>query len=438
MTHKTIAIMGAGYVGLATAATFLSFGHSVRVLDISHSRIDTLNNGQSPIYEPGLDEILDEARSAGRVSFTTDLGMGLPGVDVVFVCVGTPRSESGEADLSFLRSALATVSRLVPAAPVVIKSTVPPGSYSALSAEFPELVLVSNPEFLQQGSAVADALEPNRVVIGSNNAQAVALMKDLYAPIEAKGVQVIVTDTTSAELIKYGANTMLAIRVAFINEIADVCEATGADIDAVARGIGLDPRIGPAFLKAGPGFGGSCFPKDTQALVEASRQLDTPVTVVEAAETSNRLRRASLAKRVVRLVEKENGPVRVGVLGLTFKAGTDDLRESPAIDLIKGLRALGAAVRAFDPMQPESLDGYTSDVALVATAADVGGDADVVVIATEWPEFRVLDFEGLAKTMAGNTVVDLRNLLDPASVGAAGLTLHQVGKSNWRDPRPTP
>ena len=433
MTHKTIAIMGAGYVGLATAAAFLSLGHSVRLLDISRPRIACLEAGQSPIYEPGLDEILNEARISNRVSFTLDLEEGLEGVDVVFVCVGTPRSATGEADLSFLRSALATVLQVVPSAPAVIKSTVPPGSYSDLASEFPELVLVSNPEFLQQGSAVADALRPDRVVIGSNSESAIVLMRTLYAPLEADGVEVIVTDTTSAELIKYGANTMLAIRVAFINEIADVCEATGADIDAVARGIGLDPRIGPAFLKAGPGFGGSCFPKDTQALVEASRQLDTPVTVVEAAETSNRLRRASLAKRVIRLVDIADRPVRVGVLGLTFKAGTDDLRESPAVDVVTGLVALGAVVRAFDPMQPASFDAHAEGVTLVSKAVDVGTDADVVVIATEWPEFREVDLSILSSKMKGNTIVDLRNLLDPAEVEASGLVLHQVGKSNWRE-----
>ncbi len=430
--QRSLAVVGAGYVGLATAATFLELGHHVALLDVDQPRISGLRDGVSPIDEPGLDAALARARERDTVLFTTDPNEALSSADVVFVCVGTPRSESGEADLSYLEAALTTASEAGSGAPIVVKSTVPPGTSSRLQKQFPELRLVSNPEFLRQGSALADALAPDRIVIGAANAVEGNLVRSLYAPMEELGVEIVATDTESAELIKYAANTMLAIRVAFINEIADVCEASGADIDDVARGVGLDPRIGSAFLQAGPGFGGSCFPKDTRALVEASRQLGAPVTVVEAAETSNRRRRASLATRVVSLLDPSESPRKVGVLGLSFKSGTDDLRESPAVDLVRGLLELGVEVTAFDPLLPAQLESLAPEAMLAATALEASRGVDALVVVTEWPEFSQLDFGDIAETMRGTTIVDLRNVLDSDAVSAAGLSLFQVGKSNWR------
>ncbi len=429
--QRSLAVVGAGYVGLATAATFLELGHQVVLLDVDELRILGLRDGVTPIDEPGLDAALARARDRGTVVFTTEPKEALSAADVVFVCVGTPRSESGEADLSYLEAALATAGRFGSQAPIVIKSTVPPGTSSRLQKQFPELTLVSNPEFLRQGSAVADALQPDRIVIGANSVVEGNLVRSLYAPMERLGVEVVATDTESAELIKYAANTMLAIRVAFINEIADVCEASGADIDDVARGVGLDPRIGSSFLQAGPGFGGSCFPKDTRALVEASRQLGAPVTVVEAAETSNRRRRASLASRVAALLGPSDSQ-KVGVLGLSFKSGTDDLRESPAVDLVRGLLELGVEVTAFDPLLPAQLGSLAPAAVLAVSALEASRGADALVVVTEWPEFSQLDFGDVADAMRGTTVVDLRNILDPEKVSEAGLSLFQVGKSNWR------
>jgi UDPglucose 6-dehydrogenase len=429
--QRSLAVVGAGYVGLATAATFLELGHQVALLDVDEPRILGLRDGVSPIDEPGLDAALARARERGTVVFTTEPKEALSTADVVFVCVGTPRLDSGEADLSYLEAALATAGKFGSRAPIVIKSTVPPGTSSRLHKQFPELTLVSNPEFLRQGSAVADALQPDRIVIGATSAVEGNLVRSLYAPMERLGVEVVATDTESAELIKYAANTMLAIRIAFINEVADVCEASGADIDDVARGVGLDPRIGNSFLQAGPGFGGSCFPKDTRALVEASRQLGAPVTVVEAAETSNRRRRASLAGRVAALLGASESQ-KVGVLGLSFKSGTDDLRESPAVDLVRGLLELGVEVAAFDPLLPAQLGPLAPEAVLAASALEAIRGADALVVVTEWPEFSRLDFGDVADAMRGTTVVDLRNILDPEKVSAAGLSLFQVGKSNWR------
>jgi UDPglucose 6-dehydrogenase len=318
--------------------------------------------------------------------------------------------------------------RHAPLAVVVVKSTVPPGTQIALRSVHPGLRLVSNPEFLQQGSAVKVALNPDRIVIGTNDPAARSTMHDLYATLESSGTLIIDASPESAELIKYASNSFLAMKIAFINEIADLCEATGANIDAVAFGVGLDPRIGDQFLCTGPGYGGSCLPKDTEALVASARAFGVELSIIDAVSKSNGRRRSSLAARVLSAVGPDVNHPHVGVLGLTFKAGTDDLRESPAVDLVAGLIGSGAAVTVFDPLGDASTAPAISAAAIAAEAIGVADGADVVVVATEWPEFIDMDFGQMAQRMRGSLIVDLSNILDPRTVADAGMTLRQIGK----------
>jgi UDPglucose 6-dehydrogenase len=422
------AVVGAGYVGLATTALLLDLGHAVSVLDISSARMEKLAEGNSPITEPGLDEILERGRIEERLKFTTNAESALRGISVVFVCVGTPMSRSGDADLSQLLTALETIRQQLTDTVVVIKSTVPPGTNAEMSSAFPELRLVSNPEFLQQGSAIKDSLAPDRIILGSRDREAMSQVRALYEPLASAGATILETEPESAELIKYAANSFLALKVAFINEIADLCEAVEADIDDVAHGIGLDPRIGDRFLRPGPGFGGSCFPKDTQALVATAEQNGVQVSIIDAAARSNLSRRASLADRVERALGEALESTRIGVLGLTFKAGTDDLRESPAVDLVRSLIERGADVTVYDPMGLVHAEEFVPGATMCDNAFEVAIEADALVIATEWPEFADLDFGRIANEMRGSDVIDLRNLLDSKSVQSVGLTLHQIGK----------
>jgi len=315
-----------------------------------------------------------------------------------------------------------------PEALVVVKSTVPPGSNADLSSHYPGLSIVSNPEFLRQGSAVADTMQPDRIVVGTNTEEDLARMTALYEPLIFSGVPIIATNPQSSEMIKYAANSLLGIKVAFINEVADLCEQVGADVEDVARGVGLDPRIGPAFLKAGPGFGGSCFPKDTAAFVQVAERMGSPATIVEAAAHANRRRRASLGRRVVEIAGRSPDRLRIAVLGLTFKAGTDDVRESPALDLVAELAGHGAKVSVFDPQASPDAVGDMNGVLVASSAPDAAAGADILVIATEWPEFSDIDFETVSEAMRGTDIVDLRNILDPEPVTAAGLSLHRVGR----------
>jgi len=427
-THGSIAVLGGGYVGLATAAMLLELGHLVSLIDVSSDRVKLLNDGELPIEEPGLADIFRHGRNAAKITFNTDTDTALRGATIAFVCVGTPMWHTGDADLSQIESAVTAVAEHAPDAVVVVKSTVPPGTNKRLHEMFPGITFVSNPEFLRQGTAVSDTLNPDRVVIGANDPVSLKAVRGIYTPLEDRGIPIVETTPESAELIKYAANSLLGIKVAFINEIADLAEVVGADVDEIAYAIGLDGRIGEKFLKAGPGFGGSCFPKDTAALVATAKKMGSPVTIVDAAARANKRRRESLAHRVVGVVDGKYADVKVGVLGLTFKAGTDDLRESPAVDLVNELVDHGVSVTAFDPSRPEANTGVHPAVEIVGDAYEVATGADVVVVATEWQEFRDLDFGRIAGLMKGTKVVDLRNHLDAAKVTGAGLSIHPIGK----------
>lgn len=429
MTQKQrIAVLGAGYVGLSTTAMLIEFGRHVVVVDVDPARYELLKSGSLPILEPGLTEVFERGRTQGLLEFSLPSDAPLSECDMVFVCVGTPMWHTGDANLSQIESAVGVVASKNPDAIVVIKSTVPPGTNAILRESFPAIRFISNPEFLRQGTAVEDTLNPDRVVIGGHDEDAIAAVTDLYQPLADRAIPIVRTTPASAELIKYAANSLLGIKVAFINEIADLAETVGADVDEISHAIGLDPRIGNRFLQAGPGFGGSCFPKDTAALVATAERLGSPVTIVDAAARANKRRRESLAHRVVGVVGRKYSEARVGVLGLTFKAGTDDVRESPAVDLVNELVENGVSVVAFDPAASDTSNQVRTDVLLVDNAYDVARGVDAIVVATEWPEFRELDLVKVASLMRGADVVDLRNHLDPTLVAEAGLTLHPVGK----------
>jgi UDPglucose 6-dehydrogenase len=428
MTTKTTAVIGAGYVGLSTTAMLIEFGWNVRVIEVNPDRVAMLNAGEMPILEPGLEELFNRGRSESRLAFGLPETGWLAECDIVFVCVGTPMWHTGDANLSQIEAAVDMIAEFNPDAIVVIKSTVPPGTNAMLRQRSPELRFISNPEFLRQGTAVSDTLNPDRVVVGGHDPEAIATITELYEPLAQRGIPVVQTTPASAELIKYAANSLLGIKVAFINEIADLAETVGADITEISHAIGLDPRIGDRFLTAGPGFGGSCFPKDTAALVATAERLGSPVTIVDAAARANRRRRESLAHRVVSVVGGKYEDARVGVLGLTFKAGTDDVRESPAVDLVNELVDNGVTVVAFDPAAPRNSPQIRDAVRIVDDPYEVARDADAVVVATEWPEFKALDLNKIAELMRGSDVVDLRNILDATQVSAAHLTMHPVGK----------
>ena len=437
MPSLKIAVIGTGYVGLTAAAAFSHFEHQVTGVDIDAGRIDELNDGHVPIFEPGLSELIEEGTAAGRLRFTTDHAAAVGDADVVFVTVGSPTAARGTADLSFVDAAFRQMApSLQPGTVVVVKSTVPVGSTgrmgSLLSELRPDLDIdvAANPEFLRQGKAVADFLSPDRLVVGADTDHALAVLRHVYEPILSgdTAVDAVFTDPAAAELIKYGSNAYLAVKLSFINEMADLSEETGANIDDVARGIGLDPRIGPGFLQAGPGFGGSCLPKDTQALLHSGRAHGVPSRLVAAAIDVNEERKRQMINRIDAAVEGPLGDATIAVLGITFKAGTDDLRESPAVGIVRGLIGHGTTVKVTDP---EGID----NARLAIPAADYFEDpydaiagADAVVIATEWPEFAKLDLDKVAELAARPVVVDLRNLLDPAAAEAAGLRYYSIGR----------
>lgn len=428
--------MGTGYVGLTTGACLAHLGHHVVCADVDPRKVDMLASGEIPIVEEGLQAIVDDARAGGRIDFVLGAEAAASDVDVVFLCVPTPQGDDGSADLSYIQAAAAQIAPVLASGTVVVnKSTVPVGSTLAVERVLrrDDIPVVSNPEFLREGTAVHDFLNPDRVVIGSADSAAAERVAELYAPLDAP---VLITDPASAETIKYAANGFLAMKISFVNAVAAMCEAVGADVAAVVEGIGSDERIGRQFLKPGPGWGGSCFPKDSRALVKIAEDHGYDFAlmrgVIEVNDEQRELMVGKIARAVGRADDDLHG-VRVGALGLTFKAGTDDLRESPALAIIADLRAAGAEVTAYDPTVGRSLTpvqaAELAGIDIRHGAVDAVEGADVIAVFTEWAEFAKLDLGAVAGGVEnGTTVVDMRNLLDPAQVREVGLDYDGVGR----------
>jgi UDPglucose 6-dehydrogenase len=432
-----VTMIGAGYVGLVSGACFADFGHDVVCVDTDSAKIEQLRAGIMPIFEPGLPELVAVNVRAGRLTFTGDLATAVRGAEAVFIAVGTPsRRGDGHADLSFVHAAARSVAaELTGYAVIVTKSTVPVGTGDEVERVIlearpdAEFAVVSNPEFLREGAAIGDFKRPDRIVIGTEDARAREIMTELYRPLFLNASPLLFTARRTAELIKYAANAFLATKITFINEIADLCEAVGADVQDVARGIGLDNRIGSKFLHAGPGYGGSCFPKDTLALIKTAQDFGAPVRIVETVAAVNEQRKRAMAKKVITAA---GGSVRgkiVAVLGLTFKPNTDDMRDSPAIAVVQALQDAGALVRAFDPEGVEQAKLVLTGVDYARDPYDCVTGADVAVLVTEWDAFRALDMDRVRGVMAKPVLVDLRNVYRPDEMARRGIDYRSIGRA---------
>jgi UDPglucose 6-dehydrogenase len=430
-----ICMVGTGYVGLVTGACLADFGMDVVCVDKDEAKIAALQRGQIPIYEPGLEAMVSKNERAGRLRFTTDLKSSIESSLAIFIAVGTPPRPDGAPDLTFVRQVAEAVALHMNGYKVVVtKSTVPTGTGRMSEQSLREIngkhefSIVSNPEFLREGSAVSDFLRPDRIVIGASDARAIEIMQEIYNPLYLIETPFLVTDVASAELIKYASNGFLAVKISFINEIARLCELMGADVHDVARGMGLDRRIGGKFLHPGPGFGGSCFPKDTSAAADLARQHGYTFRIIEATMEVNR----ETKSRMIDKIAATAGPLRgktAAVLGLSFKPETDDIRESPALAVVADLIRAGAAVRAFDPAAMDNARAVVPEVHFAEDAYDCAAGADVLVLATEWNEFRALDLGRLARVMKSRTMVDLRNVYEPRAMKEAGWIYTGVGRS---------
>lgn len=431
-----VAMIGTGYVGLVSGACFSEFGINVVCVDKDTTKIDRLNKGEIPIFEPGLDDLVTSNVKAGRLTFTTDLTEAVKGADAVFIAVGTPtRRGDGHADLSYVYGAAREIAAAMNGYTVVVnKSTVPVGTGDEVEriirAARPDadFDVVSNPEFLREGSAINDFMRPDRVVIGTTAERARQVMRQLYRPLFLIETPMMFTGRSTSELIKYAANTFLATKITFINEIADLCEVVGADVHDVAKGIGLDGRIGGKFLHAGPGYGGSCFPKDTLALVHTAQDVGRPLRIIETVVDINAKRKKAMADRVVAACGGSAAGKTVAVLGVTFKPNTDDMRDAPSLDIVPALQAAGAKIRAYDPEGMDEAKPLFTDVEWCDDAYATLPKADVVVIITEWNEFRLLDFKRIKSLMTRPVMVDLRNIYNPDEMVAAGFDYTCVGR----------
>jgi len=431
-----IAVIGTGYVGLVSGACFSEFGVEVTCVDQDRAKIAQLQNGRMPIFEPGLEALVAKNAAAGRLSFTTDLPAAVAGSEAVFIAVGTPsRRGDGHADLSYVRTAAEEIGRaLTGYAVVVTKSTVPVGT----GREVAEILrrmnppggfdVASNPEFLREGSAIEDFMRPDRVVIGADSEVARAVMRALYRPLYLLETPMLFTDIETAELIKYAANAFLATKITFINEIADLCERVGADVQDVANGIGLDGRIGRKFLHAGPGFGGSCFPKDCRALVRTAREAEAPLTIVETVVRVNDARKESMADKIIAACGGSVAGSTLAVLGLTFKPNTDDMRESPSLTILPRLTTAGATIRAYDPEGMDEAKQRLPELVYCADAYETMAGADALVLLTEWNAFRALDLTRVRALLASPLIIDLRNIYKPHEMIAAGLSYVSIGR----------
>ncbi len=431
-----IAMIGSGYVGLVSGVCFADFGHQVVCVDKDAGRIDALSRGEIPIFEPGLDALLAANVRSRRLSFTTDVDSAVAEADVVFIAVGTPsRRGDGFADLSYIYAAARDIAKAIKGFTVVVtKSTVPVGTGDEveriISETRPdaEFAVCSNPEFLREGAAIDDFKRPDRIVVGTSDPRAREMMSEVYRPLNLNQPPLYFVDRRTAELIKYVANSFLATKVTFINEIADLCEKVGANVQDVARGIGMDKRIGSKFLHAGPGFGGSCFPKDTLALVKTAHDHDAPLHIVEAVVAANDRRKRAMAKRIVAAC---GGSVRgktIALLGLAFKLNTDDMRDAPSISIVTALEDAGANVRAYDPKAMDQARGIMPDVTLCDDPYDCVTGAEALAIVTEWDEFRALDLARIKSLMAAPNLIDLRNIYRPADARKLGFSYSSIGR----------
>jgi UDPglucose 6-dehydrogenase len=431
-----ICMIGAGYVGLVSAACFSDFGWTVTCVDKDADRLADLKAGRSPIYEPGLEDLMERNVKAGRLVFTDELGPAVADADVIFLAVGTPmRRGDGYADLSYVFAAVEEAApHLKDFTVITTKSTVPVGTSREierrLKAKRPDasVAICSNPEFLREGSAIQDFTHPDRVLVGTDDPRGRKIMEQVYKPLALRGSPVMFVDRESAELAKYAANAFLALKISFINEIADVCEAVGADVQEVASAIGKDRRIGDKFLHPGPGYGGSCFPKDVSALIRTAREARSPVSIIEQVERVNHERKLAMA---VRIEAAAGGSVRdktIAVLGVTFKPNTDDMRDAPSLVIVPMLQERGATVRVCDPQGRRQAEPLLPGVVWCEGANEAAQGADILVILTEWNEYRALDLDAIKAGMAGTTIIDLRNVLNPDAVSSLGIRYSAIGR----------
>lgn len=430
-----IAVVGTGYVGLVTGACFAEFGVDVTCVDVDEGKIDRLRQGVMPIYEPGLEQLVSKNTQAGRLRFTTDLQGAVEQALVIFLAVGTPPKEDGSPDMSFVESAAGSIADHMNGYKVIVtKSTVPIGTGENLRQIINDrkktranFGIVSNPEFLREGAAINDFMRPDRVVIGSRDEEAIAIMKDLYRPLYLIEAPFVITSLEAAELTKYAANAFLATKISFINEIANLCDKIGCDVHDVARGIGMDKRIGGKFLHPGPGFGGSCFPKDTRALSSVARAFQCDSLIVDAVIEVNERQRKEMLAKVERLVGSLEG-LRAAVLGLAFKPETDDMREAPSVEIIRGLIGRGAKVRAYDPVAKEEAMKVLPEIDYADDEYSAVEDADLLVFVTEWNQFRALDMSRIRDLMKTPRIADLRNIYDPDDIRELGFEYVGVGR----------
>jgi len=434
-----LTMIGTGYVGLVSGTCFSEFGHHVTCVDINPERIETLNAGKVPIFEPGLDDLVRRNVEARRLKFTTNIKEGVDGADAVFIAVGTPsRRGDGHADLSYVYEAARQIASSVTGPCVIVnKSTVPVGTARAVEKIVAEVnpphpvEIASNPEFLREGSAINDFTHPDRVVVGVNSQMAREVMREIYRPLFLRETPIFFTGWESAELIKYAANSFLAVKIGFINEIADLCEKVGGDVKDVAKGIGMDKRIGDKFLNPGPGYGGSCFPKDTLALLKTAEAYEAPVSIVNATVDANNKRKHAMVDRVVKACGGDVSGKTIGILGLTFKPNTDDMRDAPSLEIIPALQKLGARIRAYDPEGRHQAEPMLPGVEFadgVEGAYDAVEGASAVVLITEWNEFRALDLRRIKSKLAAPVFVDLRNVYRPDEMRELGFSYSSIGR----------
>lgn len=431
-----VAMIGTGYVGLVSGACFADFGHVVTCVDKDASKIERLHQNIMPIYEPGLDDLVQKNVKEERLFFTTEAKDAIADADAVFIAVGTPsRRGDGHADLSYVYAAAEEIAELMTGFTVVVtKSTVPVGTGDEVEEIIrkkrpdAEFAVVSNPEFLREGAAIKDFKIPDRVVVGTEDDRAIAVMEELYRPLFLNQTPIVFTERRTSELIKYAANAFLAVKITFINEMADLCEAVGANVQEVSRGIGLDGRIGKKFLNAGPGYGGSCFPKDTLALTKTANDYDSPVRIVDTVVEVNASRKKAMAGKIIKAMGGDVSGKTIGVLGLAFKQNTDDMRDAPSLDIVPALVEAGAKVKAYDPEAMEEAKHLLSGIDYAANAYEALEGADAMVILTEWDQFRALDFERIKSSLNGDVVVDLRNIYSPEDMAKRGFTYTSIGR----------